>query len=90
MPETRDRRAYFHEYMRRPEVKARYNEISKRKSKERKRKNTKKRIQEHTMEELMKIVHETCQEKNVDFDSVKEQYMEFMRFLHEMPDTTLE
>lgn len=82
MADRRDRSAYMSEYMRRPEVKAKYNEISKRKSKERKRKNTKKRLQEHTMEELMKIVKERCEDQNIDYDSVKDQYEEFMRFLH--------
>ena len=77
-----DRKEYLKAYIRRPEVKAKYNEISKKKSKERKRKNTKKRIQEHTMDELMKIVKETCDEKNIDYETVKIQYKEFMEFLH--------
>jgi hypothetical protein len=81
MPKT-DRAEYMREYIRRPEVKAKYNAISKAKSKEQKRKNTKKRIQEHTMEELIKIIKETCVEKNVNFESVKEQYVPFMEFLH--------
>lgn len=78
-----DREARRYEYVRRPEVKARANEISKQKSKERKRKNTQKRLQEHTMEELMKIVKETCDAKGVDYDEVKDQYAEFMTFLHD-------
>lgn len=77
-----ERKAYAHEYARRPEVKARNNENSKKRSKERKRKNTKKRLQEHTMEELMQIVKDNCTEQNIDYDTVKEQYREFMTFLH--------
>ena len=80
----KSQKAYKKEYMQRPEVKARYNEISKKKSKERKRKNTKKRIQEHTMEELMQIVRETCEEKNINYDDVKDKYEEFMQFLHDV------
>lgn len=82
MADQRDRSAYFKAYMQKPEVKAKYNEISKRKSKERKRKNTKKRLQEHTMEELMKIVKERCEDQNIDYNEVKDRYEEFMRFLH--------
>jgi hypothetical protein len=77
-----DRKAYLHEYVRRPDVKARANEYSKSKSKERKRKHTLVRIQEHTMEELMKIVKDVCDKKDVDYDDVKDQYAEFMTFLH--------
>ena len=79
----RDRSAYLNEYNRRPERKAKLIELSKKKSKERKLKNTSKRIKEHSMEELMKIVKENCDAKNVDFESVRVQYEQFMRFLHD-------
>lgn len=78
-----DRQEYLRAYRRKPEIKEKYNEISKKLSKERKRKNTKKRLQEHTMDELMKIVKETCQEKNIEYDTIQQQYYEFMKFLHD-------
>jgi hypothetical protein len=78
---TPEERRY--EYVRRPEVKAKANEISKRKSKERKRKHTLVRIQEHTMYELMQCVKDICLAKSVDYDEVKEQYLQMMTFLHD-------
>ena len=84
---VRDRNEYFRTYSKKPEVMTRNNEASKRRSKEKKRENTKKRIQEHTMLELMLIVKETCREKGVDYESVKGQYNEFMKFLHDVSES---
>jgi hypothetical protein len=78
-----DRTEYYKNYAQRPDVKSKRNEASKRASKERKRKHTRVRIQEHTMDELMQIVKETCDDKGVDYDTVKDQYAEFMSFLHD-------
>jgi hypothetical protein len=74
------RKAYRYEYVRRPDVKARANEISKQKSKE--RKHTHVRLQEHTMDELMKIISDACAVNGIDYEEVKDQYQEFMIFLH--------
>lgn len=82
----RDRSAYLHAYNRRPDVKAKSNEKSKRLAKARKLKNTFKRIEEHSIVELMKMVKEKCDEKDVDYESVRAQYEQFMRFLHDPVD----
>jgi hypothetical protein len=81
MPTPEERR---YEYVRRPEVKAKANEISKRRSKERKRKHTLVRIQEHTMDELMQCVKDICLVKSVNYGEVKDQYLQMMTFLHDI------
>lgn len=78
-----DRREYFRTYMQSEDYKVKNREKSRKNNKEKTRKATKKRLQKHTREELMKIVQETCQEKNVEYESVRLQYEEFMRFLHD-------
>jgi len=35
------------------------------------------------MNELMKIVKETCDDKGIDYDEVKDQYLQMMTFLHD-------
>lgn len=78
-----DRREYFRTYMQSEDYKAKNRTKSRQYNKEKTRKATKKRLQKHTIEELMKIVKETCQEKNIEYESVRLQYVEFMRFLHD-------
>jgi hypothetical protein len=64
----RDKKAYMTIYMKQPEVMSKNRANSVNRLLEKKQKNVKKRIQEHTMYELMKIIKERCAEKNVDFE----------------------
>lgn len=59
--------------------------IAKRARQLKKRKNARLRFQKQTMEELMNVVADTCAIKGVDYETVKEQYEAFMRFLHDPP-----
>ena len=79
----RDRKEYMAQYRKQPEAVEKNRQRSINVSLERKRKNTKKRIQEHTMEELMKIVAETCAEKNIDFEEKRAECEAVLSFLHE-------
>jgi hypothetical protein len=82
-----DRKKYIQIYQQTEEYKIKNRAKSIVYNREKTRKQTKKRIQKHTIEELMKIVKETCQEKEVLYDSVKDQYKEFMEFLHDIEYT---
>ena len=84
-----DRKEYFRVYMQSEDYKIKNREKSRKNNKEKTRKATKKRLQIQDMTELMKIVQETCQEKNIEYESVRVQYEEFMRFLHEPPKNEL-
>lgn len=69
------------EYVRRPEVMER-NRIAQRRITHIKKINvTHKRIQNHSVDDLMKIVELTCNQKNIDYNSVKDRYLELMTFL---------
>ena len=78
-----DRKEYIRQYQQTEEYKRKNREKSSRVNKEKTRKSTKLRLQKHSIDELMKIVKETCQEKNISYETVKSQYTEFMQFLHD-------
>jgi hypothetical protein len=70
-----------HDYVRRPEVMER-NRITQRRFTNIKKINvTHKRIQNHSVDDLMKIVKLTCEQKNIEYNSVKDRYLELMAFL---------
>jgi hypothetical protein len=79
-----DRKEYMSIYSRQPEVMAKSRLKSINNSLEKKRRNTKKRIQEHTMDELMKIVKEKCIEKNVNFEEKRAECELVLKFLHDI------
>jgi hypothetical protein len=78
-----DRKEYIRQYQQTEEYKIKNREKSSRVNKEKTRKSTKLRLQKHSIDELMEIVKEICQEKNIDYEIVKEQYEGFMQFLHD-------
>ena len=78
-----DRKEYLRKYHQTPEFKLKNAQRQKVRQLETKRRNTMKRIQEHTIDELMKIVEDTCVSKGVDYNSIKDEYLEFMLFLHD-------
>lgn len=77
------------EYVRRPEVMER-NRITQRKITHMKKINvTHRRIQNHSIDDLMKIVKMTCDQKNIEYDSVKDNYLELMTFLSNSQPTEI-
>lgn len=80
---TPARLEYMRAYQQTEAYKIKNRALAKKHRQIRKRKSTQKRIQEHTMDELMAIVVDTCAAKGVDYDTIKEQYEAFMRFLHD-------
>lgn len=78
-----DRKEYFHAYCRTDEYRQKTRERLKKYTNEKKRINTMKRIRGHTIDELMKIVEDTCAEKKVDYEEMKDKFMILMTFLRD-------
>jgi hypothetical protein len=76
------RQAYDKEYVQRDYVMAASRERSLRKSKEKKVLTTKKRFEEHSVNELMWIAQERCREQGIDFDEKKALMLEAISILH--------
>lgn len=77
-----DRSEYQRAYRQTEEYKLKNRANVKRYQLEKKRRNTGKRIQEHTMDELMAIVADACRRNNIEYKSVEDKYREFMEFIH--------
>lgn len=77
------RKQYFHEYARKPEVMERARETSLRRSKERKVLTTMGRFEEHSYEELMHIVAMKCAQRGVDYEVFKKDFSRLIHILHD-------